>query len=50
MEVDVEVDAELVEALLDVAEHEVDADRAEGLLLLISRHRCTVGGSDRRHP
>ena len=33
--VDVEVGAELVQRLLDVAEHQVDADRAERLLLLL---------------
>ena len=37
VEVDVEVDAEVVQARLDVAEHELDAHRAEHLLLLIPR-------------
>ncbi|KAF0964265.1 hypothetical protein MLGJGCBP_02586 [Rhodococcus sp. T7] len=37
MEVDVEVDAELVQGALDVREHEVDADGAEDLLLLTRR-------------
>ncbi len=34
VEVDVEVDAELVQGALDVREHQVDADGAEDLLLL----------------
>ena len=40
VEVDVEVDAEVVQAPLDVGEHEVDAHRAEDLLLVVPRDRA----------
>ncbi len=43
MEVDVEVDAEVVQGLLDVREHQFDADGAEGFLLLVGRQIHDVG-------
>jgi len=42
VEVDVEVDAEIVQARLDVAEHQVDAGGAERLLQLLGRQRTQV--------
>ena len=42
VEVHVEVDAEVVQARLDVAEHQVDADGPEGLLQLVGGQRIEV--------
>jgi len=50
VEVDVEVDAELVQGALDVLEHQADADRAEDLLGLIVRQRQHVAAGLLDHP
>ncbi len=49
VEVHVEVDAEVVEARLDVREHEVDAHLAEHLLLLVARDVEQVARVERHH-
>ena len=45
--VDVEVDAEVVQARLDLAEHQVHAELAEHLLRLVARQIAQRGGTAR---
>ena len=50
VEVDVEVDAEAVQLRLDLGEHQLGADRAEHLLLLLARQVGEVAVVAARRP